>query len=384
MVSNTVSVTIPGATTVVSGTVTVDADFSGDTFNLATLTVDGKQVGGPDTAQPISFTLDTTVFPNGPHTIGISVKYALPSGKFRWAQGAVQVTVDNTVPVAPVLWGARMDGDVYGTGDAPWDQATWNTFEQHAGKPVDICHFGQPNPWKQSFAAGPFDLCRARNALPLCSMATDTESLSAIASGSRDAEWTAWATAAGQWANRILLRLNWEMNGHWYSWGQQPSADYVSSWRRIHDLIKAHAPNVDLVWCPNVVFSNSTPLSLLFPGDQYVDMLGVDGYNFGTNPLKPNVWQSFDSVMSTTFAQLAQLSPTKRIWVCETASTEIGGDKAAWITDMWQRLHSGAYPQVEALVWFNWNIVEGSGRADWPIESSLAAQTAFQTGLAAI
>src|SRR6185295_1418734 len=66
-------------------------------------------------------------------------------------------------PAAPtVYWGARMDGEVYGsTGDAPWSSSAWNTFEAHAGRAASIVHFGQPAPWNQPFTAQPLELTRA-------------------------------------------------------------------------------------------------------------------------------------------------------------------------------------------------------------------------------
>lgn len=281
-------------------------------------------------------------------------------------------------PPPPLLWGARMDGDVYGRGDAPWDTVTWATFEQHAGRKVDICHFGQPAPWKQAFAAAPFDACKARGALPLCSMGSDGVTLADIAAGKQDAAIQAWSAAAMAWGGRILLRWCWEMNGSWYAWGKEPAADYVAAWR--HLLVRLPS-NVELVWCPNVIFNGSSPLADRWPGPEYVAWLAMDGYNFGTNPLKPDVWRTFTQTFKPTYDQLAALS-TKPIVICETACTEYGGDKAGWIIDMFTVLPG--FPQVKALVWFNWNIVQGSGRMDWPIESSPAAQAAFRNGVAGL
>lgn len=283
-------------------------------------------------------------------------------------------------PSTTLLWGARMDGDVYGrAGDAPWDAGTWDLFEQHAGRKVDICHFGQPAPWLQPFAAAPFQACFNRGALPLCTMSSDTDSLAAIAQGSRDAVFTTWAQAAAAYGKPILLRWDWEMNGTWYAWGKQPAADYVAAWRHLHDLVRPIAANVEWVWCPNVDFTGATPLASLWPGSQYVERVGVDGYNFGTNPLKNAGWKTWEQVFAPTLTSLKTLAPGKPIVVCETSSTEIGGSKAQWITDMFASLK--AHPEVTGLVWFNWNILEGGGRWDWPIESSTTAQAAFKAGV---
>jgi hypothetical protein len=55
----------------------------------------------------------------------------------------------------------------------------------------------------------------------------------------------------------------------------------------------------------------------------------------------------------------------------ETASTEVGGDKAAWIRAILPALR-GSYPAIKALVWFHMN-----KETDWRVDSSAAARDAF-------
>jgi hypothetical protein len=62
----------------------------------------------------------------------------------------------------------------------------------------------------------------------------------------------------------------------------------------------------------------------------------------------------------------------------ETASTEDGGSKAAWITDAITTQVPQWFPRIRAFLWFNWN---DRGRK-WPIETSSAAQEAFASAIA--
>ena len=55
----------------------------------------------------------------------------------------------------------------------------------------------------------------------------------------------------------------------------------------------------------------------------------------------------------------------------ETASAELGGDKAAWIAAMLPALES-TFPAIKALLWFEMN-----KETDWRIESSAGTQSAF-------
>jgi len=58
----------------------------------------------------------------------------------------------------------------------------------------------------------------------------------------------------------------------------------------------------------------------------------------------------------------------------ETASTESGGNKAKWITDMFTSLNNN-FGQIQGITWFNIN-----KETDWRIESSLASKQAFIAG----
>jgi beta-mannanase len=144
-------------------------------------------------------------------------------------------------------------------------------------------------------------------------------------------------------------------------------------WRHVHDVVAAAgATNVRWVWSPNVAFNGSAPLAPLYPGDAYVDRVGVDGYNWGTSDAA-HTWQSFAGVFDTTLAQIAALT-SRPLMLCEVASTESGGDKAAWITDFFATLAHRT--DIAAFVWFDAN-----KETDWRLDSSPRAREAFAAGL---
>jgi chitodextrinase len=306
------------------------------------------------------------------------------------ATSACPATRANPVPppASGAYWGARIDGDVYARADAPWDGTTWNLFEQHAGKRVSLLHFGHgASPTVRDFDTNriAFDLVVARRAIPYYDVFTGSDSLADISAGRYDTQLRTFAAQAAAWNRPFLLRFNAEMNGTWSSWGAQtrnnPSV-FVAVWRRFHDIAEqAGARNIAWVWCPNTEFTGSTPLEQLYPGDAYVDWTCIDGYNFGTNPLKDDAWMTFEQRFRQTYNHLLQLAPTKPIMIGETASTEYGGAKDGWIRDALAAMPQ-SFPKIRAFSWFNWNIYQNGGRWDWPIESSAAAQRAFAEGIA--
>lgn len=285
-----------------------------------------------------------------------------------------------------------MDGndtydDYYGPSgfwrDAPWGNAgnTWDRFEADAGKKVSILHYGQPNPWLQtSFQGTTANVATGRGAIPEIDMSSNSTPLADITDGKYDSSIKTWANNVRAWGKPFLLRWDWEMNGTWFDWGSQAEADpaaFVAMWRHFHDVVVGQgATNVTWVWCPNLEFAGSTPLSQLYPGDAYVDWTCVDGYNSGATS------RSFTSLYQQTYNHLLAIAPSKPIMIGEIASLEYGsGVKAAWITDLLKALPS-TFPRIKALDWFNWRINKNGIYKSWPIESSASSQSAFAAGIA--
>jgi beta-mannanase len=202
----------------------------------------------------------------------------------------------------------------------------------------------------------------------------------AILAGQYDAYVRAWAAGLRAAGGPVLLRFDHEMNGNWSAWSPgvngQTAAGFVAAWRHVHDIFAAAgASNVQWVWSPNVVYNGSVPLADLYPGDAYVDRVGIDGYNWGTSDRDHN-WQSFASVFDATLAQVAQLT-SRPAMIAEVASTEVGGDKAAWITDFFAGL--SRRPAIGGFIWFDIN-----KETDWRLDSSAPARSSFAAGLASM
>lgn len=202
--------------------------------------------------------------------------------------------------------------------------------------------------------------------------------LSAIASGAWDTYIIQSARSAAATATPFLINLAPEMNGTWSPWGPGHNANtpegYVAAYRHIVDIFRAlGATNVGWIWAPNTDWNAQSVYGSYYPGDGYVDWLGMDGYNFGTTT--SDGWLTPAQIFGRSYTALTGLS-AKPIIIEETASTELGGSKAAWITQLAQTIPA-QFPAVEALVWFQRN-----KETDWRVNSSVGALGAF-TALAA-
>jgi hypothetical protein len=206
-------------------------------------------------------------------------------------------------------------------------------------------------------------------------------SIDDIAAGRHDSMIRSRAQSIAGIGQRVFLRWGHEMNGNWYPWdgahnGASASAPpkYIAAYRHIHDqFVSAGASNVIWVFCPNV---DSVPgdawnqWSNYYPGDAYVDWMAFDGYNWGTVQTGSS-WRTFASMTGTIYPTLA--AKAKPIMIAETASTELGGDKGAWIAGILPAL-SASFPSIKAFVWFHVN-----KETDWRIDSSAASREAFVT-----
>jgi beta-mannanase len=233
------------------------------------------------------------------------------------------------------------------------------------------------------------DAVRARGAVPLVTwepwawgggINQPAYSLDRITAGDFDARLTQWGQALAAWGKPVMLRFAHEMNGNWYPWSEgvngNQQGDYVPAWQHVHDVVAAAgASNVQWVWSPNVPYWGSTDLTGLYPGAGYVDVVALDGYNWGTSQTWSS-WVQPQFLFGPGIAQLRTLAPGKPILIAETASSEFGGSKAAWNTDLVSYL--AAQPDVMGFVWFHLQ-----KETDWRINSSDSSASALKSALLA-
>jgi beta-mannanase len=179
--------------------------------------------------------------------------------------------------------------------------------------------------------------------------------LGTIIAGVHDAYLRSWARSIHALDRIVYLCPMPEMNGSWNQWsvpiGEHEPGDFISAWRHIHGIfIQEQATNVRWVWAPNADdMPPEYPLELFYPGSEYVDVLGISVYNWGTT--RPwSTWRSFDDIMQPCYDRISNLGD-QPIWVAEMGCAPEGGDKAAWISDALASMP--ALMRLEAVIWFN-------------------------------
>ena len=62
-------------------------------------------------------------------------------------------------------------------------------------------------------------------------------------------------------------------------WHNRPkAADFIAAYRHIASLARAQAPRAALLFSPNYSSGNKVDMDVYYPGDEYVDWLGVSLY----------------------------------------------------------------------------------------------------------
>ena len=252
-------------------------------------------------------------------------------------------------------------------GFAVWDPTyptTGNQFQNYVaavGSTPNFVEFYQ-DPWSCDGQSGePLfwnneeQLLTADHLTPVISWGTNSIPLTYILSGGCNAYIDQSAAAAKTWPGSVYIRLDWEMNGAWSAWNptKQGVSDstFVQFWQFVVNRFAADGvTNVKWVWAPNIDQNGSRPFGAFYPGAKYVNMVGLDGYNYAW--AQNTSWQTFGQLFQYSYNEMLTVAPGKPIMISEVASVEAdateaaaGLSKAGWIQQMAAYLPRRACPR---------------------------------------
>lgn len=194
-------------------------------------------------------------------------------------------------------------------------------------------------------------------------------SYDAILEGNWDSYITEFAKDAKDFGGKVILIPFEEANGNWEPWsgvnnGNTPEKHRLA-YRYIHTFFN-DVSNVKFGWTMNndsVPNTTDNQFADYYPGNVYVDYIGIDGFNFGSP------WQTWDEVFGPAIDELSSYG--KPIILTSIASAQ-GTNKASWIrTGLGQGIKN--YPSVIGWIWFNEN-----KEKDWRVNSDPASLSAFK------
>ena len=259
----------------------------------------------------------------------------------------------------PPFWGFALDG-------SPITGARLAELEGTTGlSPRMVVFFLQwPSPGEGGvFPEESLEAIAARGALPCLTWepmfiregAETAIAAESILAGRYDGYVREFALRARAWGKPFVIRFAHEMNLSRYHWGTDPEGYgpaspelYRRMFRHVVDIFRSSgATNVLWAFCPNAEsVPNPSSGSLAawnrpeayWPGDDWVDILGMDGYNWGRTKVVErdgweSRWQSFREIFGPLRRALRELAPAKPIVVFETASVAAGGVREDWLRE---------------------------------------------------
>lgn len=266
--------------------------------------------------------------------------------------------------------------------DVPWSTARLNELSTSAGaKPSMIMTFTK---WTEEFRPDVVTHSYEQGAMPIVAWepwagiqngtSQPAFALSKIKKGDFDPYITRFASAVRDAKWPIAIRFAHEMNGTWYPWSERQSGnrkgEYVHAWQHVHDIFeKVGATNAIWLWSPNILRPvPNVSISALYPGDKYVDWVGMVGYAVRESTAAP--------VFDPTLKALREVTQ-KPVVITETG-VQPSSRKVGWIRDFFRWLPK--HPEVIGFVWFEYSASEG-GNQDWRFTATRQSAQAFQTGI---
>lgn len=199
-----------------------------------------------------------------------------------------------------------------------------------------------------------------------------------------------YARALAQVKRPVFLRWGSEMNGDWVSWHGDPAL-YIAKWREVHDTMAELAPNVAMVWCP----SSTPPLEIdkYYPGDQYVDWVGVNFYVVSIHNNDPHACAERENPADLLRHVYATYASRKPMMICETGVTHqaqaLGRPDYDFATARLGQLYGclpRLYPRIKAICYYDVDNLAGcaTGRPynNYLLTDNAQVMTAYRKAIA--
>jgi len=199
--------------------------------------------------------------------------------------------------------------------------------------------------------------------------------LDQILAGQADSNFDRIGRNLGSINHTIYVRLMHEMNGNWYSYSASRVSDgerkYRDAFRRgVNRMKAAGGSNLRFVWCPNVRAPvwGGNPLRNFYPGDDVVDIFGLDGYA-GYRTSTPF---TFNIVFDAAVDEICAIHPSKPLWLCEwgmDAWDYSAAEKEQFFDAARASFKTQRYSRVKASLYFHSTQEGYRWRVDDPIAS---------------
>lgn len=167
------------------------------------------------------------------------------------------------------------------------------------------------------------------------------------------------------------------------SHGSGSPGEFAAAWRRIVDVFRAQGVrNAQYLFIATAYgFKRTDERSAVayYPGDDYVDDIGVDAYNwYDCRRHTDTAWRSLATIIEP-LRQFGLRHPSKGLWLPEFASAEdpaVPGRKAEWVNEARELLSQPAYASFQGALVF-YRHADTRDECDFRLDSSPSALAAY-------
>jgi len=140
-----------------------------------------------------------------------------------------------------------------------------------------------------------------------------------------------------------------DMNGGWFSWGKNSS--FIPSWRHIWQIFDNQGANQYATWvwvpyCPEASQQHADNPELYYPGDKYVDWIGLNAFSVAGHP---KVDYMLNVLMRETYRQLFKKHPQKPFMIPWFARTN-DFYQSRWLINAYSSIKT-SFPAIKAAMY---------------------------------
>ena len=262
---------------------------------------------------------------------------------------------------APLTWG------IFEPTTAMFDYKTLDYFENYIGYqfPIILNYSEFENTYKHPNLTERLDTAWKHGKVLELTLQTNWKAAGTgnmvydVLQGEYDSFLKDYAGVIADFDHPVLFRLGNEMNGDWcpyssYHTSRDPMI-FKEWYRYVYQIFEeAGADNVIWVWNPN---GESFPdfrwnhTMMYYPGDEYVDVVGLTAYNTGTYyAATGEKWQTFDELYDWLYRDYVNRF-SQPLMITEFASANTGGDKTQWVDNMFRSFRK--YPGIKVALWWD-------------------------------
>ena len=189
-----------------------------------------------------------------------------------------------------------------------------------------------------------------------------------FASGAYDSKLNETFSYLNTLSNPVFVRIGGEMNV--WTTPTTPEA-YIAAYRHVVDLARARAPRAAMVFAPNFSSAYQVDMDSFYPGDAYVDWVGVslyyNRYHDTVNDPKMaafvGIGEYGDAMLNVQQTVNLSRLHKKPLMATEGGSSNSynGQDNSAWAAERMQKAYSFlpmVYPEIKAIIssdyHYNW------------------------------